>query len=461
MGGMSIGGLASGLDTAGIVDQLISVEGNQQTLLKQRLSATQSQGTAFRAINTRFDGLRAAAEALTKDAAWQAVKPSSNSTSVTAASVGAATAGSVTFSVDQVAKAHSLVSSTTWTAAAGQTAVDLDFGATTLDFLVGGATKSVMLDRDGNGTATLSEAAAAINAAGIGLTATALKVSDTGFRLSVTSSTTGAASEFSASGFATATQGRNAQVTVGDAGTGYSITSPTNTFSGLIAGTTITVTKPETGVTVDVTPDPAAVATKVESLVSSVNGLLDAINSYTDAKSTSAALKGNGTLRQLATQVLDVLAYAVGGDGSASKVGLQLTKDGHYVFDKTAFTGQLTENPAMVQRMFGASTPTAGPDGDPATTEDNGTTPVGIAAKLMGLARSASDTTIGSLTVLAQGADSRAKDLQTNIDAWDRRLELRRATLTRQFTAMETALSTMQNQGNWLSAQLGSLPTNR
>ena len=461
MTGMSIGGMVSGLDTAGIVDQLISVEGNQQTLLKQRLSATQSQATAFRAINTRFDGLRSAAEALTKDAVWQSVKAGSSSTSVTAASVGAATAGSVTFNVDQVARAHSLVSSTTWTAAAGQTAADLDFGATTLDFVVGGATKSVVLDRDGNGTATLSEAAAAINAAGIGLTATALKVTDTGFRLSVTSTATGAASEFSAAGFTTATQGRNAQVTIGDPTTGYSVSSPTNTFSGLIAGTTITVTKPETGVTVDVSADPAAIATKVESLVSSVNGLLDAIDSYTDTTSSAAALKGNGTLRQLATQVLDVLAFAVGGDGSASKVGLQLTRDGHYVFDTAAFTKQLTEDPALVQRMFGASTPTAGPDGDLATTADNGTTPVGVAAKLLGLAKSASDSTIGSLTVLAQGADSRAKDLQTNIDAWDRRLEMRRATLTRQFTAMETALSTMQNQGNWLSAQLGSLPGSR
>ncbi|WP_242472983.1 flagellar filament capping protein FliD [Blastococcus sp. TML/M2B] len=457
---MSIGGLASGLDTAGIVDQLIAVEGNQQTLLKQRLSATQSQAAAFRAINTRFDGLRAAAEALTKPAAWTSVKAASSSTSVTATTLSGAVAGSISFSVDQVARAHSLVSATTWTATGTQTATDLDFGATSLDLVVGGVTTSVALDRDGSGTATLAEAAAAINAAGLGVTATAVKVSDTGYRLAITSTTTGDASAFTATGFTTATQGRNAQITVGDAATGYSMTSATNTFSDLVPGTTITVTKPETAVTVDVTPDPAAVAAKVESLVSAVNGLLDSIKSYTDAGSSAAALKGNATLRQLGTQVLDVLAFAVGGDGSASQIGLQLSKDGRYVFDKTVFTDKLTSDPALAQRMFSATTPTAGPDGDLATTADNGTSPVGIAAKLLSLAKSANDSTIGSLTVLAQGADSRAKDLQDSIDAWDRRLELRRATLTRQFTAMETALSTMQNQANWLTAQLGSLAGN-
>lgn len=457
MAGMSIGGLASGLDTAGIVDQLIAVEGNQQRLLKQRLSATQSQATAFRAINTRFDGLRAAAEALTKDAAWQSVKATSSSSSVTAASLSGATPGSISFSVDQVARAHSLVSSTTWTATGTQTAADLDFGSTTLDLVVGGTATSLALDGDGNGTATLAEAAAAINASGLGLSATAVKVSDTEYRLAITATSTGDASAFTATGFTTATQGRNAQITVGDAGTGYTVSSPTNSFSDLIAGTTITVTRPETLVTVDVAPDPQAVADKVEALVSSVNGLLETIRSYTDAGSSSAALKGNSTLRQLGSQVLDVLAFAVGNDGSAATVGLQLSKDGRYVFDKTAFTDKLATDPALVQRMFEATTETAGPDGDLATTADNGTAPVGIAAKLLGLAKSATDTTIGSLTVLAEGADARAKDLQNNIDAWDRRLELRRATLTRQFTAMETAMSTMQNQANWLTAQLSSL----
>jgi flagellar hook-associated protein 2 len=455
--GMSIGGLTSGLDTAGIVDQLIAVEGRQKTLLTQRLSATQTQAGAYRAVNTRFEGLRVAAEAFTKDATWNPVKTGSSSSSVTASTVSGASSGSIAFNVDQVARAHSLVSSTTWPATAGQTAFDIDFGSTSLDLVVGGVTKPVALDRDGNGTATLSEAAAAINAAGVGLTATAVKVSDTGFRLSITSTTTGEASAFSATGFTTSTQGRNAQITVGDANSGYSISSPTNTFSGVINGTTITVTKPETGVTVDVTADPSAIAAKVESLVNSVNGLLDSVDSYTDATSTAAALKGDSTLRQLATKALDVLAYAIGTDGAAATIGLQLTRDGRYTFDKAKFTEQLAVDPARVRRMFDGTTPTGGADDDLTTTADNGTSAVGIAAKLMELAKSATDSTIGSLSVLAKGADARAKTLEDSIAAWDLRLEMRRETLNRQFTAMETALSTMKNQSNWLASAMSSM----
>ncbi len=57
------------------------------------------------------------------------------------------------------------------------------------------------------------------------------------------------------------------------------------------------------------------------------------------------------------------------------------------------------------------------------------------------LLNSATDTATGSLTVAQQRRVDDVKDLQSQIDAWDIRLAARRATLTRQFTAMETALA--------------------
>jgi flagellar hook-associated protein 2 len=457
--GMSVGGLVSGLDTRAIVDQLMQIETNPQTLLKQQLSATQSQATAFRAINTRFDALRSAAEELTKDTAWSSVKATSSSSSVTATTAAGGSAGTVSFSVDHLARSHAVVSTQRWTATGEQTADDLPYGAGTLEVTVGGTTSTITLDRDGNGTATLAEAAAAINARkDLGLTATAVKVSDTEYRLQIGSTRTGASSTFQVGAegaFDIVSQGRDAKITVGDAAAGYTLTSANNTFTGLVDGTTITVTAPATDVTLTVTSDPDAVADKVSSLVSAANGLLDALSSYSGS---TGLLKGNNTLRQLSTQVLDVLAFTVGGDGSASKVGLELTRSGRYEFDKKTFVEKLTTDPALAQRMFTGTAATPGPDGDLATTADNGTEPAGIAAKLLALAKAASDATTGTLTTLATSTDSRAKTLQDRISAWDTRLELRRTTLTRQFTAMEVALQTMQNQGNWLSAQLASLP---
>src|SRR3712207_9146271 len=71
------------MDTAGLIDSLIAVESNPQILLKNKLVDTKADATAYRAVNTKFDALRAAAEALGKAATWGAAKAtSSNATAV-------------------------------------------------------------------------------------------------------------------------------------------------------------------------------------------------------------------------------------------------------------------------------------------------------------------------------------------------------------------------------------------
>ena len=59
----------------------------------------------------------------------------------------------------------------------------------------------------------------------------------------------------------------------------------------------------------------------------------------------------------------------------------------------------------------------------------------------------------------ANGQDSLIKDIQDRIANWDLRLAKREETLTRQFTAMETALSHAENQSSWLAGQINSLPS--
>jgi flagellar hook-associated protein 2 len=454
-------GLISGMDTASIIDQLMQVEANPQTLLKQRMSSDQAKATAYRAINTRFDALRTASEALSKDTTWQSVKAASSSPSVSASSSAGASAGALTFTVNDIARSHVVVSAQKWTATGAQTAADLDYGTTSLDVVVGGVTTSIALDKNGNGTATLAEAAAAINARPeLGLSATAVKVSDTEYRLQVATSKTGASSEFTVGTtgqFDVVTQGTNAKLTIGT-GTGYTMTSPTNTFSGLVDGTTITVTEPISNVTLSVVSNPQAVADKVAALVSAANGLLDAIASYTKPDSKSAALKGDSTLRQLSTQILDTVSSTLGADGSLAGAGLQLTRDGHFVFDSTKFLDKMSADPTVLRRMFTEENRTTGVDGI-GGNKDDVVTPIGIVGRLAKLAVSASDETTGTLTLLAKSKDTAATDLQERIDNWDIRLELRRNALSRQFTAMETALSTLQNQSSWLSSQISSLPS--
>jgi flagellar hook-associated protein 2 len=142
---------------------------------------------------------------------------------------------------------------------------------------------------------------------------------------------------------------------------------------------------------------------------------------------------------------------------SAGSNGLQLTKDGALTFDASAFKTAFAANPALVQAVFSGAY-AAGADSTLNTPDDPITTQ-GVGARLKTLSTMASDKATGMLTSLANGQDTRALDIQAQIDDWTTRLTLRQKTLTDQFSAMETALGTLKNQSSWLTAQINSLPT--
>jgi flagellar hook-associated protein 2 len=462
MAGMSLStGLISGMDTGSLITQLMQVEANPQKLLQKQLSTTESKTAAYRALNAKFDALKSAAEALQAGTAWTAAKASA-SVGVAATAGTGATTGSLTFNVDRVADTHSVISDQVWTMTGTQTPADVGYGTNTLDITVGGVTTSLALDGNGNGTATLAEAVKAINAkTELGLTATAVQTSTGVYRLQVTANKSGAAAadfQVGAAGtFDVVTQGVDAKLTVGTGVGKYEVTSATNTFTGLLNDTTVTVTAPATGVSVTVASDPAAVTAKVKALVDAANGLLASITAYTGSSSSAAVLKGDSALRGLAGKVLDTVSSAVGGN-SAAIAGLQLSKTGSLDFNAETFTAKLASDPALVQKLFFGAAATPGVDGVAGNTDDVAAV-AGIAGKLQLLTSGATDKTTGTISLLATASESAAKDLQARITDWNVRLELREKALKRQFTAMETALSTLQNQGQWLSSQIGSLPS--
>jgi flagellar hook-associated protein 2 len=83
----------------------------------------------------------------------------------------------------------------------------------------------------------------------------------------------------------------------------------------------------------------------------------------------------------------------------------------------------------------------------------------GVAARLAAVADGATDAESGSLTLAAQGRSNLVRDLNARIDEWDTRLAVRKSALVRQFSAMETALSSLKSQSSWLAGQIAGLPT--
>lgn len=425
-------GLVSGLDTGSLIDSLMAIEANPQTLLKNKLTDTKADAAAYRDVNTKFDALRTAAEALGTAATWGAAKATSSSSAVAVSAGSTAVPGSTSFTVDSLAARHTVVGTSAYDAASG-------LQLTIADRSDPSTPTSVSIPAN----TSLTDAVKLINDAKAGVTASIVG----GNRLQLAATSTGLDGAFDVTGgsFGTVQEGADAKVTV--KGTGdysFSTTSASNTFTDLLPGVTLTVGAVTTDpVTVEVTSDPDAVANAVQNLVTAANAVLSSISGYTDTSTGSnAVLKGDSTLRGLSGKVLDAVANAIGGTASAAQAGIQLTRYGTIAFDKDTFTKALAADPTLTRSLVNGST------GTPAVA--------GVAQRLLDVVTEASDSVTGTLVTRAKSEDDESTDLQSQIDDWDRRLALRRTTLENQFTAMETALSSLKNQSTWLAGQLGS-----
>lgn len=467
MAGVSMGtGLSSGIDYDTMITKLMQIEAQPQTLLKRQLANVQNDAAAYRSVNTAFAALATASSALTGTNFTAARTATSSSSAVTTSALPAAAVGSsVSFKVTALAATHTTISSGSWTSATGDVRTAVPAGQTAPEWPmeVFDATGVSVGKIDVKAGGSLNDAAAAVNAAGFGLTATVVQLDSGQFRLQVASQKSGAANAFTmktaaadpataGSAFAVSNQGADATLKLGN----LEARSATNTFSELMTGVSVTVSKadPAAEVTVSVGSDTAAITAKIEALVSAANGVLNSIKGNTGA---GGALKGNYSLTSLASSVLTAVSSAVGDDGSVGSAGLQLTKEGTLTFKAADFQAKLAADPALVQRLFSGSTG-AGTDNVRGTSDDTLDTD-GLGARLQRLAQQANDKVNGTLTMLAQGQDTRAKDLTKQIDSWDLRLSQRQTSLTAQFNAMEKALGTLQNQAGWLSSQLASLPS--
>lgn len=220
-------------------------------------------------------------------------------------------------------------------------------------------------DQVSTGNGTLSAIVQAINGSGLGVTATAIEPTSGQYRLQVSANGTGLAgsvgidqSVFSSGalvGMNSIASAEDASVTVGGA-EGYTLTSATNTFSSLMAGTTVTVAG--TGAaTVTVAPNASGMASQVASLVSAANQALNDINSltaYNASTKTGGPLMGSSAVTSLRQQILSIFASATGSStaGNASAAGITLTSSGTLQFSQSTFEAAYSKNPSQIEDLF-------------------------------------------------------------------------------------------------------------
>src|SRR3954470_23692923 len=276
----NISGLASGIDTSTIIDQLMAIERQPQTRLKTQVSLSAARKTALSDIQTRLKNLQLAAEDLKSVTLW-ANKQTVDVNDPTKAAVtltGPAGSGSYQLNVSQLARG-----SQRWYSYTSPTSDD------TITFS-NGHTTTITAGSD------IDAAVLAVNSdANAPVYASAVTDAQSGQKYLVFSSrTTGAtASAFTASASSLAEDGSRA---VAGLDSSYSVdggpvkTSATNVVTDAIPGATVTlkgVTTVSGPVTVTVgapAPNNSNITAKVKAYVDQYNSTLDFIRSKLDEK---------------------------------------------------------------------------------------------------------------------------------------------------------------------------------
>ena len=155
--GISVSGLASGLDVDGIIGQLLAIESRQIIILNQKIGALEAKKSAYSDLDGRLSSLRNAVKNLNDDDLFGAIgATTSDSSVVTVTADEDAPEGSYAFKVLQLATTHRQASQ----GLVDDTATAVANGNGTFEFTVGdGNTVSI----DVTNSTTLRQLADAIN----------------------------------------------------------------------------------------------------------------------------------------------------------------------------------------------------------------------------------------------------------------------------------------------------------
>jgi flagellar hook-associated protein 2 len=454
MAGIQLSGLASGIDTGSIIDQLMSIERIPRTKITNDQAATTKRQSLLQDISTKLTSLKFANDDLKSALTWmdtQTVESADTSKFTVTRTAGAAPGG-YDVQVNQLASAERQTYGFVAPAADG-----------TLDIANADGTARVSVAVKAGDD--LDDVVGAINSnSQSGLYAVNVNGS-----LVLSSKTTGDTSGFSVSGAGVGTQtervaGQNAKVTIN--GTTYE--RQTNTITDALPGVSITLKGKTTGTdTVGLTvggpgPNKDQIVAKIKSFVTAYNDLVTATRADLTEKpivkaSTSddvqkGTLFGDSGLSTMLSQFRTTLSAAVDGlsgtyksmtdigvsTGAASASINQDALDGKLTLDETKLRAALDTDPQAVRTLMGGM---AGTDGF---------------SQAFGKILSNYQGSGGLIQARIASATSDLSSLATKLTNFDARMDAKQALLQKQFTAMETALQSSNAAGSRLSSFMAS-----
>ena len=443
--GLSFGSATSGqgFDVATTVTQIQASEAAIETPWKSQLTALQAQDTVFTSLGSDLSTLTTSLQTLTDFSGVMSEKQGSSSNtnvlSLTSAS-SSATAGSHTVVVNSLAQTSSEYSDPV-------SASDTLAGSVTIQ-VGSGASQTITVDSSSD---TLSTLAAAINSAGVGVTASIITDSS-GSRLSLVSGNSGADGQLTVtSGLSDATKGTNVGFNTGQTGVDASLTvdgiplsSSSNTVSTAIPGVTFQLLSAAVGspVQVEITNDNTAIETAFASLVTAYNAVVKDLSTQEgkDASGNAEPLYGSPTLALIQGQLSSgLLAGAASGSvGGVTQLGISFNNDGTLSLNTDTLDSMLNSNFSDVTGFL----------------QDSGSFGQSFATMLNNLGTQAPN---GAVYLAQQQNSAQEAALNQNVTNEDARLATQKAALTDELNTANQILQSIPSQLNQVNEMYSAI----
>ena len=456
MGDITVSGPVTGINTESIVTALVNAEqAPKQSQINKQTQTSTAQLSSIGKIQAALDAFRGAMDNMSKDASIGGMAAATSDSNVSTVTLGAgASTGTYSLVVNQLATASKV--STKVYAGGASTVINSTNAATSLTLSQSGKSYSVNVPAG----ATLQQVRDSINSqfSSAGLSANILTDS-TGSRLVMTSTNTGAGTDIIIGGnsgleVGTSVLGgapQNAKYTID----GTAQESKSNTLTDALSGVSIKLTgvsaMSSDGVnrvasTITVSRSADTLKSSVKGFVDTYNALVTAISAETsvttnaDGSTTSSALTGDSTMRNLQTALRTQL-NALSGSGtlkSLAQFGVNTdSKTGKLSIDDKVFGAAVLTNPTDIGGIFNG---------------DNG-----LLARMKSATDSYALSGTGILASRSSTLSSNLKDLQTQQDTLTARMAALKTSLTAKYTTMNNLVAQLTSQRTSVMTTLDSL----
>ena len=458
MADLGLDGLASGMGTEEIINQLVQLERRPIINMEQEKMDLEESKNAWRDVNSRLDKLEGKLTQLKLSSTFQSNSTtSSNEDVATASATSDADAGNYDINVNQLAQANRLGATTKISDndVALSDPVNLDTNVEG-DISINGTTITVDADE------TLSSLNNKINEAGAGVSSTiidgnlVLESSETGAdnTISLTDNGNNLLDNLGINGDFTDINNDSVLQVAQDAEVEINgiknITSSDNTFSEAVKGVTFNVNETDSA-TISISQDTKKATSAVQEFVDQYNSIMDFVDTkldYDPEEDKAGALQGDSTLMRLQMRLRSMVTDRVKEADSYNQltsVGVEVDRDGVMSFDSGKLTEALTDSPEKVTNLFNAEQDEDGFDG--------------VATRMDQYVNQLLQSNTGTIPRKIDFFNTRMDNIDEDIEDQERRLESTRERYREQFTAMEEAMSQMQQQQSWMQQQLASLGT--